>query len=369
MPTPPRGTLVLDIGSTNTKLVLFDGAGKAAARAARREPPCSRAALPQPRSGAGAGAAGRSAAGFRRRASGRRHRALRARLGAGAARRGRRARLAGDGLFRRAAGRDRRRLSPDRAALRGSVLPDQSDGADARAAAVLAGDHIPRAIRPRSHHPALGPVFRLAHERPRGDRAIPSSARRPSSSTSPATASRRWRAARGWDRLFAPLAAPYETLGTLKPELCRSAARRAARDQGRHPRFQRQLSPVPGRRARRFHAAVDRHLDHHLRHRIGFPPPRPEPRHRHQHRPVLAPGRLQPLHGRPGDRRGRGRRADRVGHAGGAFGAGPPRHLRLALLHRFGRPDARHRRSRQDRRAAAARPRRSARRWGRSIAR
>lgn len=28
MPTPPRGTLVIDIGSTNTKLVLFDGAGK-----------------------------------------------------------------------------------------------------------------------------------------------------------------------------------------------------------------------------------------------------------------------------------------------------------------------------------------------------
>ena len=28
MPTPPRGTLVLDIGSTNTKLVLFDGAAR-----------------------------------------------------------------------------------------------------------------------------------------------------------------------------------------------------------------------------------------------------------------------------------------------------------------------------------------------------
>ena len=28
MQTPPRGTLVLDVGSTNTKLVLFDGAGR-----------------------------------------------------------------------------------------------------------------------------------------------------------------------------------------------------------------------------------------------------------------------------------------------------------------------------------------------------
>ena len=31
MATPPRGTLVLDVGSTNIKLALFDSAGRLAA--------------------------------------------------------------------------------------------------------------------------------------------------------------------------------------------------------------------------------------------------------------------------------------------------------------------------------------------------
>ena len=368
MPTPPRGTLVLDIGSTNTKLVLFDGAGRPLRERrveSRHVPgPPYRSLDPEPALALLAEAlpdfdaelpvdvivpcAHGSALALLDEA--------------------RRARLAGDGLFRRAAGRDRRRLSRDRAALRGSVLPDQSDGADARAAAVLAGDPFPGAVRPRPHHPAMGPVFRLAHERPRGDG--PYRARRAD------PARRRHRqpllVAGARARLGSAVRAACRSLrdaGNAEARAAPLGARRAARDQGRHPRFQRQLSALPRRRARRFHAAVDRHLDHRLRHRIGFPPPRPEPRYRHQHRPVLAPGRLQPLHGRAGDRRGRGRRADRVGHAGGAFGAGPARHLRLALLHRFGRPDARHRRARQDRRAAAARPRRSARRWARSIAR
>ena len=47
------------------------------------------------------------------------------------------------------------------------------------------------------------------------------------------------------------------------------------------------------------------------------------------------------------------------GTAGGAVVAGPPRHVRAAVLLRFRRPDAGHRRAGQDRRPAAAERRRA----------
>ena len=80
----------------------------------------------------------------------------------------RRARFAGDGLFRRAAGGDRQRVPRHRTALFGSLLPGQPDGADARPAAVLAADGLCPGFRAGANDPALGPVFRLAHERPGG---------------------------------------------------------------------------------------------------------------------------------------------------------------------------------------------------------
>ena len=82
-----------------------------------------------------------------------------------------------------------------------------------------------------------------------------------------------------------------------------------------------------------------------------------------------APGRLQPLHGRAGDRRDRGRRAGRFGHGGASSALVRRAHLRAAVLHQFRRPDAGHRRPRQDRRPAAAERRRALRRLARSIAR
>ena len=147
MRMPPRGTLVLDVGSTNTKLVLFDGAGRLLAerRVESRhvagppyqhldpEPALALLAETLPDFDALAPvdvivpcAHGSALALLDEH---------------------RRAGAAGDGLFRRAAGRDCRSLPRHRTALFGGLLPDQSDGADARPAAVLARDGLSRGIR------------------------------------------------------------------------------------------------------------------------------------------------------------------------------------------------------------------------------
>ena len=169
----PRGIAVVDVGATNSKVVLFDSATDASspsarwrARIARRRPmpisipSRSVAFLAETLAGARPDPAHRH---DRSGGAWRSPRLPRRETASGAA---------GHGLHGRAAGRDHRRLSQDRAAIFGNLRAAAADGADPRAAALLAGDALSGGFRTGHDHHAVDPVCGLSGSPARGGRDI-----------------------------------------------------------------------------------------------------------------------------------------------------------------------------------------------------
>ena len=100
----------------------------------------------------------------------------------------------------------------------------------------------------------------------------------------------------------------WEAIGTLKPEFRGSGLRGRADCPCRRPRQLGELCPLPRGRARRLHAALDRDVEHRLRHQRHRRRALRGARHSDQRRHLRAPGGDLALLRRQGVRARRGRR-------------------------------------------------------------
>ena len=80
--------------------------------------------------------------------------------------------------------------------------------------------------------------------------------------------------ARGWVKLFPPMAKAWDTIAPLKPEFRGKQFQGDGRVLAGVHEFQCQLPALPRRRSRPVHLAVERHLDHRLRYLDGDRRPR-----------------------------------------------------------------------------------------------